>query len=111
MLPRLDELHAFLRATTPNDPGIGILDIRSGQIYLSVASGLPDGDHASLAEQALGITEADDAGHLRGFVVGFDSKDWRIINNSGLNPNNNRMEPELFEEITNTLLPLLRSSV
>lgn len=54
LLPPPEDLDAFRRSVRPNDPGIGILDIRSGQLYLAVASALPDGDHASLAEIAIG---------------------------------------------------------
>jgi hypothetical protein len=64
---------------------------------------LPDGDHASLAEQALGITDIGDAAHLRGFVVGLDGARWRIVNHSGLNPDHNRMEPEYFDELKDVL--------
>lgn len=99
MPPAAEELEAFRHAVTPANPGIGILDTRSGRLYLYAASALADGDHASLAEQALGITDIDHAGHLRGFVVGLDGAHWRIVNHSGLNPDNNRMEPEYFNEL------------
>ena len=69
---------------------------------------LADGDHASLAEHALGIVDVDRATHLRGFVVGTDVDSWRIVNNSGLNPVENRMESELFDELLRILLPVLK---
>ena len=97
--PSIDELEAFRRAVSPTNPGIGILDTRTGQLYLAVASALADGDHASLAEQALGITDVDQAAHLRGFVVGVDGSHWRTVNHSGLNPHNNRMERQFFDEL------------
>jgi hypothetical protein len=106
--PPPDELEVFVSAASPHNPGIGILDIRSGQLYLMAASMLADGDHASLAELALGIVDVDQAPHLRGFVVGMDADSWRIVNNSGLNPVENRVESELFDELLKTVLPLLK---
>ena len=97
--PAPEHIQKFLRAVTATNPGIGLLDTRTGRLYLCVASALADGDHASLVEQELGIVEADDAAHLRGFVIGLDGNSWRFVNNSGLNPMNNRMEPELFDEL------------
>jgi hypothetical protein len=108
LLPPPDELEVFLRAASPHNPGIGILDTRSGQLHLMAASMLADGDHASLAELVLGFVDIDQAAHLRGFVVGMDANSWRIVNNSGLNPVGNRMESELFDELLTTLLPLLK---
>ena len=88
---------------SPSNPGIGLLDTLTGRLYLYAESALADGDHASLAEQALGIVDVDDGRHLRGFVVGTDGKVWRIVNHSGLNPRNNKMEPELFDELKGVL--------
>ena len=106
--PSQDELRAFLKSVGPANPGIGLLDTRTGQIYLYAASALADGDHASLAELVLGIVDIDHASHLRGFVIGTDGNVWRIVNHSGLNPRNNRMEPELFDELRRVLSGGLR---
>jgi hypothetical protein len=89
--PPEDQLRAFLDAVRPSNPGIGLLDTLTGRLYLYVASALTDGDHASLAELALGIVDIEDANHLRGFVIGTDGNVWRILNHSGLNPRDNKM--------------------
>lgn len=97
--PPDDQIRAFLQAVNPSNPGIGLLDLATGQLYLYAASALQDGDHASLAEMVLGIVDIDDGQALRGFVMGTDGKAWRILNHSGLNPVSNKMEPELFDEL------------
>lgn len=108
MIPPADtDLKAFVLAATRSDPGIGILDLRDGRVYLAVASSLTGGDHASLAERELGITDIDAAAELRGFVVGRDASGWTIVNNSGLNPRGNRMEAELFISLEALLKRLL----
>jgi RHS repeat-associated protein len=88
-----------------NDLGIGIVDTQTGQIYLSPASVTPS--HLDLASQALGIEDVDAANDLRGFSVGKVGNEWQFANNSSLNPVNNEMEPELFDDIKQVLLPEL----
>ena len=110
-VPAAEVLDAFRRNVRANDPGIGILDTRSGEIYLAVASRVPGGDHASLAEMALGVIDVDEATMLRGFVVGVHDGSWQFVNNSGLNPVDNRMEAELFEELVAMLSAALGPAV
>lgn len=93
----------------PSDVGIGIIDTKTGKVYLAPASALPEGDHVSLVERTWDITDIADAAHIRGFVVGRTSGgNLQVVNNSGLNPANNRMEPELFESLKDIMLRTLR---
>jgi hypothetical protein len=57
----------------------------------------------SLAEDAVGVSDIGDAGHLRGFTFGNDKGKWVFANNSSLNGPGNKMDPELFERIKTTL--------
>jgi hypothetical protein len=88
-------------AANPRDVGVGIVDTDTGQIYVSPASVTPD--HPSLAEDAVGVSDIGDAGHLRGFTFGNDKGKWVFANNSSLNGPGNKMDPELFERIKTTL--------
>jgi hypothetical protein len=103
------ELKDFLRCATSRNPGIGVVDTRSGKIYLAAASILPDGDHASLLETKLGIRDLDGSRDMRGFVVVPHDDRFQFINNSGLNPRRNQMEEHLFKEVTTVLTKRLQS--
>jgi len=98
----------------PNNPGVGVIDRRTGQVrlfpydetdafsqanrHLQVAAG-----HEAVAAMA-GIP-ADEA---RGFVLGKHGGDWHIFNQSHLNhadaqANTMRMDPQLFNEVVSAL--------
>lgn len=91
----------------PNDVGVGIVDLESGQIYLSPASVSPS--HLDLASQALGVEDYEAATNLRGFSVGREGGEWQFANNSSLNPVNNQMEAAIFASLQKTLTPTLNS--
>ena len=107
VLPTADEVQRILRGTTSRNSGLGIIDTRNGRVHLSAASDLDGGDHATLVMEALRIYDRDKALHVRGFVVAVDKGQWHIVNISGLNPLQNKMEPELFAKLESMLMPLL----
>jgi hypothetical protein len=108
LLPSRDEIRKFLVAVSDRNPGLGIFDKFTGKVYLACATALPGGDHASLVEREMGISDIDDATHVRGFVVGRSGGRLRVINVSGLNPLGNQMEPEVFQLLLDRLDPYLR---
>ena len=107
--PSSEELLEFRACGSAGNPGIGLLDLRTGQVYLRVASVLGGGDHLSFAEDVLEITDLAETGHLRGFVVFPKGHAWVIVNASGLNPHRNKMEKALFQDLTVLLESVLGS--
>jgi hypothetical protein len=107
--PSNAEIRAFRKKVGTRNPGIGILDLSTGRVYLVAASdaGAGAGDHASLVMQLFSIVDYEDAVHLRGFVVGVEKGRWEFGNNSGLNPHRNQMEADLFEALKLAIFPLL----
>jgi hypothetical protein len=81
------------------------VDTNTGRIYLFSALVTPD--HPSVVELALGISDIDD---LRGFTLGVMKGRWIFANNSSLNPDENRVEADLFEAVKSTLELRLGSS-
>jgi hypothetical protein len=97
--PSASDIQAVTDAINANakDVGIGLVDTQTGQIYLSPASTTPS--HLDLASKALGIEDIDDATDLRGFTLGNIDGQLQFANNPSLNPLNNQMEPQLFENV------------
>lgn len=94
-----------------NEVIIGIVDLENGQVYLAPSSSLNGGEgggHFDLASEQLGVEDIDQTGNLRGFVVGKDNGNIKIIGNSGLNPGN-RLADELLQGLQQMLQPILRA--
>jgi hypothetical protein len=107
VLPAARKVRKILGTVSSGNPAIGIIDARTGKVYLSAASDLDGGDHATLIKEALRIYDRERAMHVRGFVVVPEQGQWHVLNVSGLNPLDNQMEAELFEELESMLMPLL----
>jgi hypothetical protein len=105
--PSEDEIQAFLADVRENNPGIGIVDLRTRHIYLACASVVPEGDHFSFADSKGLLRSSSDLRRLRGFVIGCIKGKWEAANLSGLNPRGNRMDAELFQAVLAVLMPLI----
>ena len=105
--PSTDEILLLRERVSVHNPGVGLIDTRTGLIYLRPASTFDGGDHLGLAEAVLGIHDISQAGDLRGFIVLPDSGGWKIVNVSGLNPHEHKMEKPLFNAAAVLLESLL----